>query len=257
MTTHLRVATWNVLADAYVDARWFALSPPELLVRGARTTDVLKCALALDADVLGFQEAEPALYEAASRELIDYDVRWCPKGRSRPDGCLTAVRRTHRIVSEKHHLYDDASSPSSYETPSGHVAHILEIESAGHRITVANTHLRWFAPELDPATTPGYRQAKQLAAILAPLPRAVITADTNDRPGGPIRALLAEAGFSGVSDDAPTSIVNGVEPSALDVVGVRGARCVSLELPIPPCPPLPGPDCPSDHVPVVATVELS
>ena len=248
---HLRVASWNVLADAYIKADWFPHTGAQLLAPGARIDAVLALAVTLDADVLAFQEADPALVAAARERLDGYDVRWCPKGRGRADGCLTAVRRPWTIMAEAQHLYED-----SFGGPiSGHVAHVLELRSdAGVAVSVANTHLRWAAPGTTGDTHVGVRQAWQLVGLLAGKATAVIAADTNDSPDGPVRAVLRAAGFHEAVGLSPTSIVAGTQVQALDVVAARGVRCTALPIGIRVQPPLPGPACPSDHVPVLTTI---
>ena len=203
----LRVVSWNVLADAYVRADWFPFTDPALLLPGARVRAVLTQAARLDADVLALQEADTELAEAAKDALVGYDVRWCPKGRGRPDGCLTAVRPPWTVTSERALHYSDGSPAS------GHVAHIVNVEHAdGSVVTVANTHLR-FASDGTPSDSHiGVRQSVELAAALVSAER--------------------------------------------DVVAVRGARATSAGPGIALEPPLPGPACPSDHLPVVADLQL-
>jgi len=247
----LRVASWNVLADAYIQADWFPRSSSQMLAPGARIDAVLELAMTLDADVLAFQEADPALAHAAQERLTGYDVRWCPKGRGRADGCLSAVRGPWTITADTRHLYQDGfGGPNS-----GHVAHILELRNdAGDTLSVANTHLRFAAPGTPADTHVGVRQARQLVNILTGKNPAVIAADTNDSPDGPVRAALRAGGFHEATGLAPASIVAGTQIQALDIVTARGARCTALPSKILVQPPLPGPACPSDHVPVLATI---
>ena len=147
--------TWNVLADAYVRPSWFPLTDPALLVPGARQAAVLAMISDLDVDVVALQEADVALVEAARTAWSDRVVLWAPKGRGRPDGCLTAVRRGLSVTSHQRVEYTDG------EARSGHVAHLVTIATAVGSVTFANTHLRW-----SPDDAPGSVHVEQIAELV-------------------------------------------------------------------------------------------
>lgn len=183
-TINVTVASWNVLADAYVRPAWFPLTPPELLTAGARTAAVVQLAGELDVDVLALQEADTALAATLTRELDGYDVRWCPKTDAKPDGCLTAVRCPWQVVAESRIVFGSAIA--------GHVAHLLRLAHDGVGLTVANTHVRF-----DTAPAAEHLGVRQVSSLLDALPPvAVVAADLNDLPGGPVRDALIEAGSS-------------------------------------------------------------
>jgi endonuclease/exonuclease/phosphatase family metal-dependent hydrolase len=248
-SVNLVITTWNVLADAYTDAGRYPDSPPRILAPGARTGDTVATVAASDADVVALQEAEPLLYGALQGALAErWEVLWCPKGRQRPDGCVTAVRRPWRVTAEKRYYYADALGGRA----SGHVAHIVTLAKNGAELTLANTHFRWAESGTPPEAHVGVRQARLLVAELVGAgPVRVIVGDANDRPGGPVRSALAEAGYVEVQPDAPTALVNVADAAALDIIAIFGGSGDGRPVP-PVASPMPGPTHPSDHVPVTA-----
>lgn len=255
----LRVVSWNVLADDYVRVDWFPLTNPALLERGARTPAVIAMITALDADVICLQEATRPLADALTETFDGYDVRWCPKGQSRPDGCVTAVRAPWVIADEAQLVYHDR------DPITGHVAHVLTLTHPDHgatdeTVTVANTHLRWAEPGTNDTDHIGLIQARQLTDHLAAHHGdgiVAIAADTNDAPGGPVRSLLSSTGYIEAGAATATSLVHGTEPAAIDVVAVRGATPTRIDTGIAVAAPLPGPHCPSDHVPVSVDIDVA
>lgn len=243
------VVTWNVLADAYARPAFFPDSPPDCLAPGARMSAVLATIEQCAAPVTLLQEVEPALVEGLVSHFPGGDVRWCPKEGGRPDGCAALVLPPWRVQRSDRLVYADG------QPASGHVAQLLELRGpGGAELLVANTHLRYAAREAVPHV--GVRQASELVGALAAEPVVLFAGDTNDAPGGPVRRVLTDAGFVGAESAAATSLFGGGEPRALDLVAGRGVRITSraaraLEA------PLPGPRCPSDHVPLRAWVEKS
>lgn len=105
---------------------------------GARMPSMLRFIDELQADVIGLQEAEAPLVQALN-EMDRWQSFWSPKGRNKPDGCLTLVSQGIEVDDFETHLYGDQS---------GHVMQTLR----NGRATLANTHIKW-APEDDPVHT--------------------------------------------------------------------------------------------------------
>lgn len=233
----MRYATFNVLADAYTGYGDYSHMDPELMKPGARTRGIVRLVSGLGADVVGLQEVEPHLLEAFDK-TCDWQLYWSPKSHeNKPDGCLTLVRRGIR-VSE----FDTISYPDN----SGHIAQRLQIG----RVAVANTHIKW-APA-DAPEHAGVAQASHLISQIDTQSPAILLGDLNDRPGGPVRELVASAGFTHLYGERPTATVDGI-PAALDLLAIRGltARCVTRNYDLSR---IPDDECPSDHIPVVADV---
>lgn len=242
----LRIMSWNVLADAYVVAGRYPLSPPALLAPGARWAAVAAHILEDGAEVVCLQEAEEGLARILASELgPQWALSWCPKGAGRPDGCLAGVRRPWRIEEESRLEYPDSLPPS------GHVAQILSLSQGGRRLVVASTHLRWAPPGTTAADHIGVHQARLLVARLDGPGPVVVVGDANDGPGGPVRAVLGAAGFREAHPRTASAIVNGTGVEALDVMAARGLALTGVDAPAPQAP-MPGPHMPSDHIPLVA-----
>lgn len=235
----LRVVSWNVLADTYAHADLYPGAEPALLESGARASLVADTLERLDADVVCLQEVERGLLDAwvSDGRLQDYDLHYLRRP-GRPDGCATLVRAL-RARASRALVY-----PGCEE-----VAQVLVLTGGPLSLTVANTHLRW-SPDGSTAT----RQLGHLLADLAPEPRAVLCADANVGPTDPARAALRAHALHDLAGAASTAVVDG-EPRPLDLVAVRGLAGL-LARPLAPRGPLPSRLCPSDHVPLVATVAV-
>ncbi len=233
----MRVASFNVLADAYTGYGDYSHADPTLMQPGARTEGIVRAVRRLNADIIGIQEAEQLLIDAFDN-TGEWQTLWSPKGRNKPDGCLTLVREGTAIADFETHHYDDSS---------GHVMQPIKVG----RVTLANTHIKW-AP-IDAADHIGVSQTAELLHLLKNEERAVIMADCNDRPGGPVRRQVAEAGFINILDKEPTAIVNQ-ELASLDLLVVRGmaARNLTRRYDIAQ---IPNQTCPSDHIPLLAEVD--
>lgn len=234
----MRLASFNVLADAYTGYGDYSHVDPELLKQDARIDGLVELINDTQADVVGLQEVEVPLMEALI-QAGGWKTFWTPKGKGKPDGCLTLVRNGLNVVSSNEYQYGDGS---------GHVVQTLTLD----QLNFANTHIKWA-----PADSPdhiGVSQAKELVALMRRAKKAVIFADCNDRPNGPVRKIIEEAEFANVCGDEPTAIVDK-ELVALDLLAVRGlkAHCLTKTYDVSS---IPNNDCPSDHIPIVAEIEI-
>jgi hypothetical protein len=234
----MRAATFNVLADAYLGYGDYSHVDPTLLKEGARTRGIIHSIDSLDADIIGLQEAEAPLVSALA-ESGNWQTFWSPKELGKADGCLTLVKPGIEVNSFETHAYRDGS---------GHIMQILHIG----RAAFANTHIKW-APA-DSLDHGGVGQITELLDKIDSDKNAVIFADTNDKPGGPIRRLVENAGFVDMFGDMPTAIVNG-EAVALDILAVRGmvSRRIAKHYEVFNIPNV---DLPSDHIPLVSELEI-
>ncbi|MBC7546329.1 endonuclease/exonuclease/phosphatase family protein [Candidatus Saccharibacteria bacterium] len=235
----MKCATFNVLADAYISYANYSHVAPDLLLPNARISGVVQLVNDLDADVIGLQEVDKTLLKALD-ETGNWQTFWSPKGLDKPDGCLTLVKHDVAVGDFNTHYYADES---------GHVMQSLEIG----QILFTNTHIKW-APIGGPDHA-GINQTAELISRLGPDRAAVIFADCNDRPGGPVRRLIEKAGFINAADDEPTATVNK-ELISLDILAVRGIAAVQVTTPYYPAN-IPNRVCPSDHIPLLVTIEVS
>lgn len=234
----MRCATFNVLADAYTSYGDYSHADPKLLQPGARTEGIIRLVEGLGVDIIGLQEADEPLLRAIGATGL-WQTFWSPKGRNKPDGCLTLVKHGLEVAGFDTHLYGDGS---------GHVVQSVAING----VTFANTHIKW-APA-DDSDHAGVAQTKELLDYLSGKEKAVVFADCNDRPNGPVRRLVEAAGFINAHDDEPTAIVNQ-ELVALDLLAVRGMSATRTTRQFD-LTRIPNVECPSDHIPIVADIVL-
>ena len=236
----LKCATFNVLANAYTSYGDYSYVEPGLLLPGARTQGIIDVVNNLDAEVVAMQEAEELLLREIGKTGV-WQTFWSPKGHGKPDGCLTLVKRGIDV---------DDFDTYHYTDKHGHIVQTLNIGNT----TFANTHIKW-SPDSDPNHL-GVSQTSELLKLLCDEDRAVIFADCNDRPGGPVRGLIENAGFVNVLDDEPTAFVNNSELAALDLISLRGLTGRQIATRKYDITKIPNRECPSDHIPLVAELDI-
>ncbi len=236
----MRVATFNVLADAYTSYGDYSHVDPELMTSGARLGHIVRLVEALDVDVIGLQEVEAPLRDRFERDS-KWQLFWTPKTHNKPDGCLTLVKKGIEVGGFESHAYTDNST------------HVMQIVHIG-KTAFANTHIKW-APDDSPIHAGVSQTAELLARLGGHDDPAVIFADCNDRPGGPVRRLVRDAGFTNITEAEPTAIVNQ-QLVALDLLASRrlDTERVVYEFDIAA---IPNTECASDHIPLVATIEAT
>jgi endonuclease/exonuclease/phosphatase family metal-dependent hydrolase len=241
--------SWNVLADAYIRPHFYPAVDPALLRPGARTRAIADLIEASDADVACLQEVEPAVLGA----LPGWDVRHAKK-RGKPDGVAIAARRRAAIEEVRTLAFADGAPDRE---DSGHVAVIAIVALAGLRVQIATTHLRWDRPKTPPADRWAVRQARELIDALDPAIPAIVCGDLNVEPHDDAYAMLLAAGLGDpCADGAPTANPNGRAKRIDHVLHARELHArVVPGLAIDDATPLPSPEMPSDHLPVVAWFE--
>jgi endonuclease/exonuclease/phosphatase family metal-dependent hydrolase len=239
--------TWNVLADGYLDRRFYPRSPSAALEPEGRRARVVERAVALEADLLLLQEVEPATFAALAARLPDHAAHFAPKGADRPDGVGALVRRSALLVRSTTTLaFDDAIAGRK---ASGMVALLLELDA----LTVAVTHLTWDAPDAPPERRRAPRQVAQLLAALPARTRLVagdLNAGVDDAP---VRALL-ESGLQDAFAARPQALtcVANARARRIDFL-LHSADLAATPLDLPAITDeavLPSLDEPSDHLPV-------
>ncbi len=232
----MRYATFNVLSDAYISYGNYDHVDPELLKPGARLAHITRQIHELHADVVGIQEADRDLVEVFEGDT-NWQSLWTPKGRNKPDGCLTLIKHGIKIADHQSRQYDDGTG------------HVFQITHVGD-VAIANTHIKW-APE-DAGVHAGVHQARELLSALDHDKTAVILADCNGHPRGRVQTVVKEAGFTSVSGELPTTTFNR-QPVAFDVLAVKGlqGKLVTSQYDVRI---IPHEQCASDHLPLVANI---
>lgn len=209
-----------------------------LVYRRLRTDALTAFIASLNADLVGLQEVEKPLIESLAA-TGQWNTFWSQK-LDAPDGCLMLARKEIAVDEFETHHFSDGS---------GHVMQMLKVGS----VVVANTHIKWELPSR-------IAQANELLTRIGAAPHAVLLGDWNDRPGGPARKLVADAGFKNVWGDEPTAyIANREGPAAIDLLAIRGltARPIAVEIGEGfDLNEIPSKRCPSDHIPVMAQITL-
>jgi len=226
----MRLATYNVLATAYIRASYYPDVEPRWLDPAWRGPAILERVRALEADVLCLQEVEAKVYEALREALPGYVWTWLPKTGSRPDGCATAARTVLR------------TRELAYADGSGHVALLTEVAPG---VTVANTHLKW------------QHGLPQITELLREAPQ-VICGDLNVTGNDPVLQALRARGMREAFDGAPapTAVANG-QAKKIDHIFHASTLTARPEPPVPITDhtPLPSAEEPSDHLPLVAWLD--
>jgi len=233
----LRTASFNVLADEYLKYGDYSHVDPTLLSEGARTNGIIRVIDDLKADVIGLQEADLPLL-GALEATENWQTFWKPK-ENKTEGLLMLIRKGLEVSNYESREYGDGS---------GFVMQAMKI---GHAV-FANTHIQWAPAET--LQHAGVIQTTELLNYIGADDPAVILADCNDRPNGPVKQLLERENFYNVYEDEATATVNHV-PAALDILAVRGLKAVRLGARYDVAT-IPNAQLPSDHVPLLARIEV-
>jgi endonuclease/exonuclease/phosphatase family metal-dependent hydrolase len=237
----LRVASYNVLADAYLPPDRYARCDPEHLAPSRRHPRLAARVAGLAADIVCAQEVEADVLARFAAALPDHAQRYAPKP-GRTDGVAVFARLP--IVAERAIRFPDDT---------GRVALLVVVEYEGRHLGVACTHLK-----LDAAI--GLTQAQALIDELARVPCDgwVVCGDLNAEPGAAIVERLLASGLADAHAGSPAFTSNFAGgPSRIDYV-LHGpaltAHPIIVAPPITPSTVLPSGDEPSDHLPVLARI---
>ncbi len=248
----ITIATYNILAKAYAAPNRYPNCAPSVLAPKGRLPTLIGRVIGLDADVLCIQECEEAVFARIQARLgSGYDGRWVRKTGGQPDGCATFVRLPWKCHAWREILFHDKPAPK----PSGHVALIAELSRDGHRLTVANAHLRWAPDDAPPDERPGLSQARQLLEAFAKHPSPyVVCGDFNAEPGSEVLELFGVYGFSDAHDPAVMTCNPDGRAKKVDfLLHSRGLTAHPRPaLAVTDVTPLPSSTEPSDHIPLVA-----
>lgn len=248
----MRVASYNVLASAYIRPEYYPDVDEEVLDPTTRHSAVVQRVLGLSADVYCLQEVDAEILASLKEWLPGYTCRYLPKRRGRPDGCATLIHGV-QVLNWHELIYSDRS---------GHVALILEADLGGRRLALANTHIKW-----DPSATPlgerhGYLQTLDLLEKLCTLDcdEWILCGDFNVSPRDELVRCLREAGLNEAFDGlerAYTCVIKGRARKIDYLFHSAGLEASPEALPrVDDATTLPSLAEPSDHLPLVASFQL-
>ena len=247
--------TCNVLADSYIRREWYPHTPDEWLTPQVRHPALAAQLAASGADILCLQEVEAGVFSLLQRELgsAGYTGTLARKGGNKPDGCATFWRGGQALDSQERLEYHDAAPGRA---ASGHIAQLVVLRDGARRLGIANTHLKWDTPD----TQYGPAQISELVAHIAarkpPCDAWIFCGDFNVTPDAPLIGLLTEAGYlhAHAAHPAAYTAAPNRAPRVIDYLFHSASLASSPLLPavIAGATPLPGPDHPSDHLPLAA-----
>lgn len=254
------VASYNVLADAYLNLNWYPDTPATDLEPRQRRPALLRRVAELGANVLCFQEVESDLFAALQEHLrpLDYEGRFAQKGAGKPDGCATFVKTTTFTVhSVRVFHYADGKGA---QPDSGHVALLHVLKYDGRFLGIANTHVKWDRPGTPEAVQWGYRQIAQLLRERDITTNGcatwIICGDLNATANSALVRLLFQAGFMDAYrgyEHMNTCNPNRQAKRIDYLFHTAGLRARPIALPtIDGQTVLPSVQEPSDHLPVMA-----
>ena len=254
------VATYNVLANAYIQHTWYRRTPKLVLDPLWRVPALVQYVAALGADVVCLQEVEMDVFVALNTRLnaAGYLGQYARKRGSQPDGCATFYRQpAFELIDTSVVEYTDGTR---WKANSGHIALIVFLRTAGRVLGIANTHLTWDPPGTSGAARVGDRQAQQLLnncqAIGSTWDGGLICGDFNATPDSQMVARFEGAGFqyahAGLARTYTCKV--NTEVKMIDYIFYsRGFRSEPRDVvQISDQTVLPSVEHPSDHLPVVA-----
>lgn len=252
MTLRFTAATYNILADAYVRPNRYPDSPPAALEPRARRERLLERIAALDVDLLGLQEVEPAAHEAIAARLGAGYLGVHAQRHGRPEGCSVFVRRGKVELLDSHvHHY-------AARTDDHQLALITRVELDGQRLAFATTHLQWCPDQTGADEHVGRSQLLELLDVLDARERGLerlVCGDFNAVSCSPvIEAALARGLALGAASQRPWDTCNANRrPRKLDYLLYPRERFVPHPDPLPTLrrdTPMPSLVEPSDHLPL-------
>jgi mRNA deadenylase 3'-5' endonuclease subunit Ccr4 len=250
------LATYNILASAYVRLAYYPRTPESVLQPARRRAALLGRIADLEADLLCLQEVEKETFEVLRSALVPRGISAWLSGRpGRPDGCALLARQPVQIESVRTLAYGDGKGAR----PSGHIAQFADITVAGRSLVVANTHLKWDPPGTPAENRWSLRQVEELLAQLGDRAPAVICGDLNAQPDDAILERFRRHGFFESHPGRPPTCNSNQQAKTIDYLLVRGAAAVEPLAPVAvdDLTPLPSEVEPSDHVPLLARIFMS
>jgi len=259
------VASYNILADSYMNPAWYPGTDAVLLDPAHRHPALVDRIARLAADVVCLQEVESDVFWLIDERLTaaGYEGKYVRKSGGKPDGCATFLKvDTVALWAVQTLYYADVSGT---QPASGHVALIAVVEREGRQVGIANTHLKWDPPGTPPAKQVGLRQISELLdgrAALAPgCSSWIICGDLNVTPDSTVVQLLQQTGFRDAYAGQPHAFTCNANRNArrIDFLFHSGDLVAEpADLPvIENDTPLPSAEQPSDHLSISAKIDLS
>lgn len=254
------VASYNVLASAYIQRAWYRRTPALVLNSVWRVPALVQYISLLNADVLCLQEVEPVTFVALRSYLGErgYGAEYARKLAGRPEGLAVFYRRTSfDWITTRVIPYNDGAGVAA---DSGYVAQLVLLRHAEKILGVINTHLTWDPPNIACEAQRGLRQVQKCLEEYQN--RAgdagawIISGDFNATPESEIVELALQAGMQYSHHnlaDVYTCNIGGRARLIDYLFYSAGLSAEALVLSrIDDQTILPSAEEPSDHVPIMA-----
>ena len=137
------IASYNILANAYMRPQWYAHCCAEALAASPRVRRLTKKLVAFNADIFCLQEVEPEVFRSLEAALTPQGFvgLYAQKRRNKPDGCATFYKnKRFMLKAQAVHYFEDGGSGGEH---SGHLALQVDLASDEKWVRVINTHLKW------------------------------------------------------------------------------------------------------------------
>jgi CCR4-NOT transcription complex subunit 6 len=255
------VASYNLLASAYIQRAWYRRSPALVLDPAWRVPALVDHVSKLGADIFCLQEVEPETFVALRTTLLErgYGAHYERKLAGRPEGLALFYRRKLCELRDMRMLaYADGDGDTASD--SGYIALFGLFRMANRILGLVNTHLMWDAPNSVRRVPIGLRQAQQLLAELqtraAEAQDWIVSGDFNATPESEIVSRLRQAGFHYAHEGLTGSATCNVNADARMIDYLFFSAGLSAEprrpVSIDERTVLPSAEQPSDHIALMA-----
>ncbi len=143
MNNTIKVASYNILANSYLNPEWYTRSKLEALKWEKRKDLLAQKITQINADIICLQEVETDAFHLLENSWPNksYQGIFYLKDYGKPDGCATFFRQdTLKLNQEQAIYYRDRAKG---QINSGHLALMLDFEFDVGLLRIVNTHLKW------------------------------------------------------------------------------------------------------------------
>jgi mRNA deadenylase 3'-5' endonuclease subunit Ccr4 len=155
------VASYNVLASAYIRRAWYRRTPALVLDPAWRVPALVQYVAKLNADLFCLQEVEPETFVALRTFLAErgYGAEYARKLAGRSEGLAILYRReVFDGIDSRTVAFADGAG---FAHDSGYIAQVASLRQGDKTLGVINTHLTWDPPNTAREMQRGLRQVQQ------------------------------------------------------------------------------------------------
>jgi mRNA deadenylase 3'-5' endonuclease subunit Ccr4 len=254
------VASYNVLATAYIQRAWYSRTPALLLNPAWRVPALAQYIAKLNADILCLQEVEPDTLAPLRASLggSGYGLEYARKRNNRPDGCAILYRQSlFQLIESRAIVFADGGGLAP---DTGYVALMVTLQNAKRILQVIDTHLTWDPPGTPRQRQLGYRQMQQLLREQEQVPVSaagcIICGDFNVTRDSEVVTLIESAGLQHAHRAFDRAYTCNANQNARTIDYIFFSPSLEAEPLLPERVDnhtvLPSAEQPSDHVPIIS-----